>query len=75
MAGMSMSVIWLVLALLATPFAGAAEPAHFDHYVLALAIAPAFCEDDPQQKRNDAQCRARLDATFRGRAYVDSPLD
>lgn len=65
MAGMSMSVIWLVLALLATPFAGAAEPAHFDHYVLALAIAPAFCEDDPHQKRNYAQCRALSDAAFK----------
>ncbi len=70
-----MSAIWLAVALPVAPGVGAAEPARFDHYLLALAVAPAFCEDDPQQKRNDAQCRARSDATLKGRAYVDSPLD
>lgn len=60
-----MRAIWLAVVLLAAPLAGAAEPARFDHYLLALAMAPAFCEDDPRQKRNYAQCRTLSDAAFK----------
>ncbi len=49
---------WLAVALLLAPLAGRAEPARFDYYLLALAVAPAFCEDEPQRKRKFAQCRA-----------------
>ena len=38
-----------------------AAPARFDYYLLALSIAPAFCEDNPARKRGFAQCRS-LDA-------------
>lgn len=49
---------WLAVALLLAPLVGRAAPARFDHYLLALAVAPAFCEDEPQRKRKFAQCRA-----------------
>src|SRR5574340_447177 len=48
----------ILLALLLAPPAGFAGPARFDHYLLALSVAPAFCEDEPQQKQKFAQCRA-----------------
>jgi ribonuclease T2 len=47
----------LLFALLLAPLAGCAEPPPFDHYLLALSVAPAFCEDEPQRKRKFAQCR------------------
>ncbi len=56
---------WLA-ALLLTPLAGCAEPARvdYDYYLLALAVAPAFCEDAPQRKQGYAQCRALSEAGF-----------
>src|SRR5574340_760930 len=36
----------LMLALLLAPLAGHAGPARFDHYLLALSVAPAFCGGD-----------------------------
>lgn len=60
-----MRAIWLAVVLLVVPLAGAAGPARFDYYLLALAVAPAFCEDEPHQKRNYAQCRALSDAAFK----------
>lgn len=48
----------MLFALLLAPLAGCAEPARFDYYLLALSVAPAFCEDEPQRKRKYAQCRA-----------------
>jgi ribonuclease T2 len=53
-----MGGVWLAVVLLLVPVAGRAEAVHFDHYLLALAVAPAFCEDEPQRKRKFAQCRA-----------------
>lgn len=47
-----------LLALLLVPLGSCAESPRFDHYLLALSLAPAFCEDDPQRKRGFAQCRA-----------------
>lgn len=56
---------WLTVLLL-TPLAGGAEPARvdYDHYLLALSVAPAFCEDAPQRKQEYAQCRALSAAAF-----------
>jgi ribonuclease T2 len=48
----------LIFALLLAPLASCAEPARFDYYLLALSVAPAFCEDEPQRKQKFAQCRA-----------------
>ena len=59
----------LLFALLLAPLAGCAEPARFDHYLLALSVAPAFCEDEPQRKRQFAQCRA-----LSGPAFESLPL-
>lgn len=50
--------IGLAIALLLAPLAGRAEVARFDYYLLALSVAPAFCEDEPQRKRKFAQCSA-----------------
>jgi ribonuclease T2 len=58
----------MVFALLLAPLAGA-ETARFDFYLLALSVAPAFCEDEPQRKRAFAQCRA-LSAT----GFTATPL-
>jgi len=55
----------LAVALLLLPLASWAEPPRFDHYLLALSVAPAFCEDEPQRKRTFAQCRALSEAGFR----------
>lgn len=60
-----MKLSWLGALLLLAPLAGCAEPARFDYYLLALSVAPAFCEDDPRQKRNHAQCRALSDEAFK----------
>ncbi len=46
-----------------------AAPARFDYYLLALSVAPAFCEDRPERSRKFAQCRQR-DA----RAFQSMPL-
>jgi ribonuclease T2 len=48
----------MLFALLLAPLASYAEPARFDYYLLALSVAPAFCEDEPQRKQKFAQCRA-----------------
>jgi ribonuclease T2 len=55
----------LALASMGAALAVHAAPAPFDHYVLALSVAPAFCEDQPERKRGFAQCRALSDAAFR----------
>ena len=55
----------MLFALLLAPLAGCAEPARFDHYLLALSVAPAFCEDEPQRKRKYAQCRALSAPAFK----------
>jgi ribonuclease T2 len=55
---------WLAIALLLLPLAAGAAPARFDHYLLALSVAPAFCEDEPGRKRGFAQCRALSAAGF-----------
>lgn len=55
----------MVFALLLAPLTGCAEPARFDYYLLALSVAPAFCEDAPQRKQKFAQCRNLSEAGFR----------
>lgn len=55
----------MLLALLLAPLAGCAEPARFDYYLLALSVAPAFCEDEPQRKQQFAQCRALSETGFK----------
>ncbi|MBW8369879.1 MAG: ribonuclease I [Thiobacillus sp.] len=55
----------MVFALLLAPLAGCAEPPRFDYYLLALSVAPAFCEDEPQRKRTFAQCQAPSATGFR----------
>lgn len=57
----------MLFALLLAPLAGCAEPARvdYDFYLLALSVAPAFCEDEPQRKRKYAQCRALSEAGFK----------
>jgi len=54
----------MVSALLLAPLTSCAEPAHFNYYLLALSVAPVFCEDEPQRKRSFAQCRALSEAGF-----------
>jgi len=56
----------MLFALLLAPLASCAEPARvdYDYYLLALAVAPAFCEDEPQRKRTYAQCQALSEAGF-----------
>lgn len=56
---------WIVLAWL--PLASCAAPARadFDYYLLALSVAPAFCEDEPQRKRGYAQCKALTEHGFK----------
>lgn len=57
----------MLLALLLAPLASCADPARvdYDHYLLALSVAPAFCEDEPQRKRKFAQCQALTETSFR----------
>ncbi|MFN3543941.1 MAG: ribonuclease T2 family protein [Thiobacillus sp.] len=56
-----------LLALAWLPLAGCAEPAkvEYDYYLLALSVAPAFCEDEPQRKRGYAQCKALSEQGFK----------
>lgn len=54
----------LAVALLLLPLAGKAAPVRFDYYLLALSVAPAFCEDDPARTRRYAQCRRLSDQAF-----------
>ncbi|MEW6414814.1 MAG: ribonuclease I [Pseudomonadota bacterium] len=56
-----------LIALAWLPFASCAEPARadFDYYLLALSVAPAFCEDEPQRKRGYAQCKALTEHGFK----------
>jgi ribonuclease T2 len=56
---------WLACALALVPLAGLAESPRFDHYLLALSVAPAFCEDEPQRKRKFAQCRTLSENGFK----------
>ncbi len=60
---------WLACALAAMPLTGCAEPARFDYYLLALSVAPAFCEDDPKRKRKFTQCQQ-----LSGPAFEATPL-
>lgn len=53
-----MPLKWLALGLAFWSVSGHAGPPRFDHYLLALSVAPAFCEDEPRRKRKFAQCRA-----------------
>ena len=55
---------WLACALALLPLASCAEAPRFDYYLLALSVAPAFCEDEPQRKRKFAQCRALSQPAF-----------
>jgi len=55
----------MVFTLLVAPLASCAEPVRFDYYLLALSVAPAFCEDEPKRKQKFAQCRALSEASFR----------
>lgn len=55
----------ILLALFLTPLAGCAETPQFDYYLLALSVAPAFCEDEPQRKRKFAQCLTLTDTHFK----------
>lgn len=48
---------WMASVLALLPLASAAAPARFDYYLLALSVAPAFCEDEPQRKQRFAQCQ------------------
>lgn len=56
---------WMASALALLPLASSAEPARFDYYLLALSVAPAFCEDEPQHKKQFAQCRNLSEAGFK----------
>lgn len=55
----------LLLFLALWPLAASSAPARFDYYLLALSVAPAFCEDEPARKRNFAQCRRLSEAAFK----------
>lgn len=55
----------MFFALLLAPVASSAEPARFDYYLLALSVAPAFCEDEPRRKRKFSQCRALTGPRFK----------
>jgi len=59
----------LAVVLLLLPLAGKAASPRFDYYLLALSVAPAFCEDDPARSRRLAQCR-QLSAP----AFAAAPL-
>jgi ribonuclease T2 len=56
---------WMILALVLTPLASYAAPARFDYYLLALSVAPAFCEDDPRRKQKFAQCQRLSESSFK----------
>jgi ribonuclease T2 len=52
----------MVFALLLAPLAGCAEPARFDYYLLALSVAPAFCENEPRSAARSRATRAAKSA-------------
>lgn len=54
----------LLALLVLWPLSAHSAPARFDYYLLALSMAPAFCEDDPVHKRGFAQCRLLSAARF-----------
>ncbi|MDP2056362.1 MAG: ribonuclease I [Thiobacillus sp.] len=55
----------MVFALLLAPLTSCAGPTRFDYYLLALSVAPAFCEDEPQRKQKFAQCQALSETGFK----------
>jgi ribonuclease T2 len=57
--------IWMACMLALLPLAGRAEPARFDYYLLALSVAPAFCEDEPRRKQKFAQCQRLSESDFK----------
>jgi ribonuclease T2 len=56
---------WILAAFLLLPQGGCADSARFDYYLLALSVAPAFCEDQPERKKSYAQCRNLTAPAFR----------
>ena len=56
---------WMAWVLAWVPLASCAEPARFDYYLLALSVAPAFCENEPQQKQKLAQCQRLSEPAFK----------
>lgn len=60
-------MLWgrLFLLLLLWPLAAQPAPVRFDYYLLALSVAPAFCEDDPVRTRKYVQCRQLSEVAFR----------
>ena len=61
---------WIAMACMLAlqallPLASHAEPARFDYYLLALSIAPAFCEDEPRRKQKYAQCQRLGESDFK----------
>ncbi len=54
----------LAALLLLASSTGQAAPARFDYYLLALSVAPAFCEDEPARTRRYAQCRRLSESAF-----------
>lgn len=56
---------WLALGLLLWGVSVRAEPPRFDFYLLALSVAPAFCEDAPQRKRGFTQCKRLSERDFK----------
>ncbi|MEQ1661139.1 MAG: ribonuclease I [Thiobacillus sp.] len=57
--------IGLIVLVWLLPQAARAEAARFDYYLLALSLAPAFCEDEPGRKRKFAQCQRLSEPAFR----------
>lgn len=60
-----MQLIGMVLVLAMLPLVSRAEPARFDYYLLALSVAPAFCEDEPRRKQKFAQCQRLSESSFK----------
>ncbi|MCA1977606.1 MAG: ribonuclease I [Thiobacillus sp.] len=60
-------MIWrgLLVVWALWPQAGYAASSDFDYYLLALSVAPAFCEDNPGRTRRFAQCRQLNEAAFK----------
>lgn len=56
---------WLALGLLLGSLCARAESPQFDFYLLALSVAPAFCEDGPRHKRQFAQCGGLSERGFK----------
>lgn len=53
------ALVWLL------PQAARADAVQFDYYLLALSVAPAFCEDEPGRKRRFAQCQSLSEPAFK----------